>query len=66
MTRETITKTIETIDRLENIIHDQDEKIEALEETVDLYAQLVEEYETQVRLLTTLLSKASAQERRKT
>ena len=60
MTRETLTRTIETIDALENIIHDQDEKIELLEETVDLYAQLVEEYKHKVRLLTALLSKASA------
>ena len=60
MTRETLTKTIETIDALENIINDQNEKIELLEETVDLYSQLVKEYESKVKLLTALLSKASA------
>ena len=60
MTRETLVKTIETIDALENIILNQDEKIEALEETVDLYAQLVEEYKKRVALLTDLLAKATA------
>ena len=60
MTREKLVKTIETIDALENIILNQDEKIEALEETVDLYAQLVEEYKKRVALLTDLLAKATA------
>ena len=60
ITRETLTRTIETIDTLENIIRDRDETIKTLEKTVDLYAQLVEEYKHKVRLLTALLSKASA------
>lgn len=58
MTHDTIVRAIETIDRLENIIHDQDEKIEVLEETISLYSQLVKEYETRVAILTELLSKA--------